>query len=96
VGALRFPNSTAELSSRRGTALLSSSGTRLASIHHPTKLRRGRGRQHALHTLLSVGYAVGGCSFAEEVIAADCDTGGDGALLSRITITRLGISRTQR
>jgi hypothetical protein len=26
----------------------------------------------------------------EEVIAADCDIGGDGALLSRIAITRFG------
>jgi hypothetical protein len=32
----------------------------------------------------------------EEVIAADCHTGDDGALLSRIAITRLGISRTAR
>jgi hypothetical protein len=32
----------------------------------------------------------------EEVMAADCDTGGDGALLSRIAITRFGISRAER
>jgi hypothetical protein len=32
----------------------------------------------------------------KEVIAADCDTGGDGAVLFRTAITRLGISRAER